>query len=75
MPPEAEEAYDYWIRGKALTPRVPSWSVLHNIFWLASAPSLSGTLRPGRSTALERFAALFESHFAAGRRVTTSVAR
>jgi hypothetical protein len=29
---EAEEAYDYWIRGKALTPRVPRWSVLGNIF-------------------------------------------
>jgi Na+/H+-dicarboxylate symporter/ABC-type amino acid transport substrate-binding protein len=28
---EAEEAYDYWIRGKALRPRAPRWSVLGNI--------------------------------------------
>jgi Na+/H+-dicarboxylate symporter/ABC-type amino acid transport substrate-binding protein len=29
---EADEAYDYWIRGKALTPRAPRWSVLGDVF-------------------------------------------
>jgi len=28
---EADEAYDYWVRGKALTSRSPRWSVLHNV--------------------------------------------
>jgi ABC-type amino acid transport substrate-binding protein len=28
---ELDEAYDYWIRGRALTPRVPRWSVLNNV--------------------------------------------
>jgi Na+/H+-dicarboxylate symporter/ABC-type amino acid transport substrate-binding protein len=28
---EADEAYDYWIRGKALTPHVPRWSVLGDV--------------------------------------------
>ena len=28
---EAKDAYAYWIRGEALTPRVPRWSVLRNV--------------------------------------------
>jgi ABC-type amino acid transport substrate-binding protein len=28
---EAAEAYDYWVRGKALTSRSPRWSVLRNV--------------------------------------------
>jgi Na+/H+-dicarboxylate symporter/ABC-type amino acid transport substrate-binding protein len=28
---DADEAYDYWIRGKALTPRSSKWSVIHNV--------------------------------------------
>jgi ABC-type amino acid transport substrate-binding protein len=28
---EAEEAYGYWVRGKALTSRSPRWSVLSNV--------------------------------------------
>jgi ABC-type amino acid transport substrate-binding protein len=28
---EATEAYDYWVRGKALTSRSPRWSVLRNV--------------------------------------------
>jgi Na+/H+-dicarboxylate symporter/ABC-type amino acid transport substrate-binding protein len=28
---ELDEAYEYWIRGRALTPRVPRWSVLNNV--------------------------------------------
>ncbi len=29
---EAEEAYNYWIRGKALTRHGPRWSILSNVF-------------------------------------------
>ena len=29
---EADEAYDYWVRGKALASRTPRWSVLRNVF-------------------------------------------
>jgi ABC-type amino acid transport substrate-binding protein len=28
---ELDEAHEYWIRGRALTPRVPRWSVLNNV--------------------------------------------
>jgi hypothetical protein len=28
---DSDEAYEYWIRGKALTPKVPRWSVLRNV--------------------------------------------
>jgi ABC-type amino acid transport substrate-binding protein len=28
---DLDEADDYWIRGRALTPRTPRWSVLHNV--------------------------------------------
>jgi len=28
---EADEAYDYWVRGRALRPRVARWSVLRNV--------------------------------------------
>jgi Na+/H+-dicarboxylate symporter len=29
---EESEAYEYWVRGKALTPRIPRWSIAHNVF-------------------------------------------
>jgi ABC-type amino acid transport substrate-binding protein len=29
---DADEAYDYWVRGKALTARTPRWSLLRNVF-------------------------------------------
>ena len=29
---EIEEAYDYWVRGKALASRTPRWSVLGSLF-------------------------------------------
>jgi ABC-type amino acid transport substrate-binding protein len=28
---EEEEAYTYWVRGRALAPRAPRWSVLHDV--------------------------------------------
>lgn len=28
---EADEAYEYWIRGHALKPREPRWSVMRNV--------------------------------------------
>lgn len=28
---EADEAYEYWVRGKALATRPPRWSILHNV--------------------------------------------
>jgi hypothetical protein len=28
---EAEEAYQYWIRGRAFRPHEPRWSVLRNV--------------------------------------------
>jgi len=28
---ESDEAYNYWIRGKALTPHTPRWSILGNV--------------------------------------------
>jgi hypothetical protein len=28
---EADEAYDYWVRGTALSKRSPRWSVLHDV--------------------------------------------
>jgi hypothetical protein len=28
---EADEAYDYWIRGQALRPQAPRWSVLGDV--------------------------------------------
>ena len=28
---DADEAYEYWIRGTALNPRVPRWSVLRDV--------------------------------------------
>jgi hypothetical protein len=27
----AREAYDYWVRGRALTPHVARWSILHDV--------------------------------------------
>lgn len=29
---ELDEAYDYWVRGRALAPRAPRWSLLRNVF-------------------------------------------
>jgi len=29
---DEDEAYSYWIRGNALTPRAPRWSILRNVF-------------------------------------------
>lgn len=29
---ELDDAYDYWIRGRALTPKTPRWSVVRDVF-------------------------------------------
>jgi ABC-type amino acid transport substrate-binding protein len=29
---ELDEAYEYWVKGRALAPRAPRWSVVRNVF-------------------------------------------